>query len=257
MAIRSRAMPESRSDDAEASLSPGEWAKVSEQRALVYGWLSTLYAAEIPRARLAAYLAGEAAPLLEGFSIMGFGAEARRLQAAIDALREVQDAHLELAADFAQLFLLDAHAGALPYASAHDTGEARLYGPAEARMRAFLARASLAIQDDFKEPADHLAVHLALMARIALEQAGAADVADAARDQAAFLRDALLPWLPSFAARSQRASPRFDLYPALAALLLALVEHDAGFLGDVAASSARGGPSPASCGSPSPRRRFG
>ncbi|MCB1993700.1 MAG: molecular chaperone TorD, partial [Geminicoccaceae bacterium] len=160
-------MPESRSEDVEAPLSPGEWATVSEQRALVYGWLSTLYAAEIPQARLAAYLAGEAAPLLEGFATMGLGAEAGRLQAAIDALREVRDAHLELAADFAQLFLLDASAGALPYASAHDAGQGHLFGPAEARMRAFLARASLAIRDDFKEPADHLAVHLALMARIA------------------------------------------------------------------------------------------
>lgn len=227
-------MPESRSLDVDAPLSPGEWAGVSEQRALVYDWFSTLYAAEIPRHRLAAYLAGEAAPFFEGFSTMGLGVEAGRLQAAIEALRPVDDAHLELAADFAQMFLLDAKAGALPYASAHDTEQGHLFGPAEARMRAFLANASLAIRDDFKEPADHLAVYLASMARIALEQARTADIAAAARDQSAFLGDALLPWLGHFARRSQKAPQRFDVYPALAALLIAFVEQDASFLADAA-----------------------
>lgn len=223
------------SEDAAGALSPGHWAEASEQRALVYGWLSTLYAAEVPRRMLASYLAGDAAPMFEGLSALGFGPEVERFQCAIDALRHVNDAHLELAADFAQMFLLDAGSGALPYASAYDTEETRLYGPAEARMRTFLAGASLAIQDDFKEPADHLAIYLAVMARLAGQHAHTADIAAAARDQAAFLRDALLPWLSDFEARSQQASPRFDFYPALAALLTVLVKHDASFVRDVAA----------------------
>lgn len=221
-----------------ASLSPEEWTHVSEQYALVYGWFSTLYANEMPQPVLASYLSGEAAPLFEGFAILGLGAEARRLQAAIDALRDVPDAHLELAADFALMFLLDAETGALPYASAYGTEQTRLYGPAEEGMRTFLTDASLAIQDEFREPADHLAIYLAVMERLVTQQAHTADVSAAARDQASFLDDALLGWLPKFAARNQNASPRFDFYPALAALLSVFVERDASFVRDVAALSA-------------------
>ncbi len=205
------------------------------QRARVYGWFSTLYAGEIPRQTLASYLAGDATPF-EAFSALGLGAEVRRLQAGIDALRDVDGAHLELAADFAQMFLLDAKAGALPYASAYDADNARLYGPAEARMQSFLADASLAVQDEFKEPADHLAVYLAVMARLTEKQAQAADIGAAARDQLAFLQDALLSWLPNFGASNQEASPRFDFYPGLAALLIAVVKVDAQFVRDIAES---------------------
>ncbi|MFA7428558.1 MAG: molecular chaperone TorD [Rhodospirillaceae bacterium] len=216
-------------------VSPGAWARVSRQRALVYGWFSALYAAEVPRATLASYMAGGAAPMLKGFSILGLESEAERLHAALEALRGVDYAHLELAADFAQMFLLDAKGGALPYASVYESEGARLYGPAEERMRAFLAGASLAIQDDFKEPADHLALYLAVMARLIEDNARTADSAAAARDQAAFLEDAVLSWLPAFNARSQQASPRFDFYPALAALLTAVVLQDASFVREVAA----------------------
>lgn len=223
-------------EQVDATLSPGEWAQVSEQRVLVYRWFSTLYAAEVPQHLLDSYLAGEAAPLFKGFSALGFAAEGQRLQAALDALREVEDAHLELAADFAQLFLLDANTGALPYASAYDTEQTRLFGPTEARMRSFLANASLAVEDEFKEPADHLAIYLAVMTQLIEQHAHASDTAAAACDQEAFLRDALLGWLPDFDARNQQASPRFDFYPALSALLVMFVEHDAIFVGEVAQS---------------------
>ncbi len=218
-----------------AALSTSEWAEVSAQRAVVYGWFSTLYANEIPKPVLASYLAGQDTPF-QAFSALGLGTEVRRLQASIEALREMEHAHLELAADFAQMFLLDAKAGALPYASVYGADEARLYGPAEARMQSFLADASLAIQDEFREPADHLAVYLAVMARLAREQAQAGDIAAAARDQHSFLQDALLTWLPQFDAANQKASPRYDFYPALAALLIAVVRIDAQFIGDIAAS---------------------
>lgn len=220
-------------EHAVADLSISEWVEVSTQRARVYGWFSTLYASEIPRHMLASYLAGDATPF-DAFTALGLNAEVRRLQAGIDSLRNVDHAHLELAADFAQMFLLDAKAGALPYASVYDADETRLYGPAEARMQSFLAGASLAVQDEFREPADHLAVYLAVMARITKEQAQTPDIGAAARDQRAFLQDALLTWLPYFCASSQEASPRFDFYPALADLLIAFVKVDVQFIRGIA-----------------------
>lgn len=74
--------------------------------------------AEAPECTLAFYLGGEAAPLFEGFSVLGLDTEVQRLQGTIKTLSDLPDAHLELAADFAQMFLLDAKDSALPYASA-------------------------------------------------------------------------------------------------------------------------------------------
>lgn len=48
------------------------------------------------------------------------------------------------------------------------------------------------------------------------------------------VHDALLSWLPEFSARNQTVYPRFDFYPALAALLLAFIEDDTKYLYDVA-----------------------
>lgn len=215
---------------ADPALSADEWAQSSRSRSLVYGWFSTLYAAEASGPLLESYLAGKAASLFDGLAEAGLGVAVERMQIAVDALRDLPHAHLELAADFAQLFLLDADTGALPYASVYDTEHLQLYGPAEARMRAFLATASLAVRDEFKEPADHLAIYLSLMARLSEQDASTADRPGAARSQADFLQQALLSWLPRFASRNSQASPRFDFYPALAALLVEFVEHDARFV---------------------------
>jgi TorA-specific chaperone len=105
-------------------------------------------------------------------------------------------------------------------------------------MRDFLAARELAIQADFREPADHLAVPLALMAELAGKDAAAGDIAAVATAQASFIRSAVLEWLPHFVARCQQARPRLDVYPALAALLLGFVRADVAFLEDAAGGAA-------------------
>jgi TorA-specific chaperone len=105
-------------------------------------------------------------------------------------------------------------------------------------MRDFLTASGLSIQADFREPADHLAVPLALMAELAGKDASAEDIPAAAAAQAAFIRAALLDWLPRFVERCQQARPRFDVYPALAALLLGFVRADVAFLEDVGGGAA-------------------
>lgn len=220
----------------EAAAHRAEWRLAGRQRALVYGWLATLYAAEVPPTTLNAYFGGAAAPMLEGLAALGLAAETVRLQAALMALHAVPDAALELAADFAQLFLLDARGGAPPYASAYEdeSAAAPLFGAGAARMEAFLADSGLAIRDSFREPADHVAIHLAVMARMVEQNAGAADYHAAAADEVDFLRKVLLGWVPRFADRCRRARPRFDFYPALATLMLGFVRADESLLIELA-----------------------
>lgn len=212
-----------------------EWRDACQQRARVYGWFSSLHAAELPAASLASYLAGEAQTLLDALSHAGLVDASRRVQTALGSLRDIPYGQLELAADFAQLFLLDAKSGALPYVSCYKNDAAQFCGPAEQRMRSFLEQSSLALQDDFKEPADHLAIYLAVMVKL-IEQAGKGDTPQVveALDQAAFLQDGLMDWLPLFVDKCQRVTPRFDFYPAVADLLLAFVQQDQLFLQDVA-----------------------
>ena len=224
----------------QTALGAVQWRLANRQRAQLYGWFASLYAAEVSEVALEGYLGDGYQPLYAGLSDLGLGAEVARLQAAIEALRTLPLARLELAADFAQLFLLDAKTGALPYASVYeDEGKGSvLYGAAEERMRSFLAESGLAIQADFREPADHLAVYLALVAKLAEQDAeqgiDSIDFATAAFEQLSFLQAGLLGWLEAFVQRCQQARPRFDFYPALATLLHGFVREDVLFLDDVA-----------------------
>ncbi len=224
------------SADPQADFGRDDWALASAQRSRLYGWFSRLYALELSEELFRAHFAEGRFGPFAGLAELGLAAEVQRLDTATAALCAEQLPRLELAADFAQLFLLDAKAGALPYASAYEGGEVAspLYGAAEARMREFLAARALAIDPGFREPADHLAVPLALMADLAERAARADDFAAAAREQASFLRVALVDWLPRFAERCRQAAPRFDFYPALADLLLGFVRADLAFVDDVA-----------------------
>ena len=225
-----------------AALSAAEWQFASTQRAGLYGWFARLYAQEVSEGMFRSHFTDGGFAPFAGLAELGLGAEVQRLDAAIAALRAEQLPRLELAADFAQLFLLDGKTSALPYASAYEgkgkDNASPLFGAAEARMRDFLTASGLSIQADFREPADHLAVPLALMAELAGKDASAEDIPAAAAAQAAFIRAALLDWLPRFVERCQQARPRFDVYPALAALLLGFVRADVAFLEDVGGGAA-------------------
>ena len=223
-----------------AALSPAEWQFASTQRAGLYGWFARLYAQEVSEEMFRSHFTDGGFAPFAGLAELGLGAEVQRLDAAIAALRAEALPRLELAADFAQLFLLDGKTSALPYASAYAGKDATspLFGAAEARMRDFLTASGLSIQADFREPADHLAVPLALMAELAGKDAAAEDIPAAAAAQAGFIHAGLVDWLPRFVERCQQARPRFDVYPALAALLLGFVRADVAFLEDVGGSAA-------------------
>lgn len=219
-------------------ISAAQWQLAAAQRARVYDWLAALHAREIDDAGLGACFAGTFAPMLDGLAALGLTRECERLRRAIDELRTTALARLELAADFAQLFLLDARHSAPPYASLYDHADPRFCGAAEARMRTCLAGHALALSDSFREPADHLAVYLSFLARLIDDRPERYAPAHAASAQLDFVDEALLPWLPAFAHRCQSARARFDFYPALAALLNAFVRQDARFLRDVTGEAA-------------------
>lgn len=217
------------------------WHAVSESRAAFYAWFSTIFAIEMPEDMIAAYLRGEAAPLLSALRKIGLDRELSRLQTSLARWSDVPDLRLELAADFARLFLLGGREAALPYASAYLSSDQQLYGDPHVRMQHFLQNSGLQVHADFKEPSDHLAVYLAAMAQWIRQDAGldAKDVSQSAADQWTFLNEALLVWLPQFQARCQQIGNETstDFYPAIAALLLAFLHEDVAYLASVDAKA--------------------
>lgn len=207
-----------------------DWPTLSARRADVYAWFSAVFAAELTDEGLAAYRRGDADPLLDALANMGFSAEIERLAAALRAWDDISFLRAELAADFARLFLIDSRVAATPYASAYLDPKGQLYGEPHRQMRSSLQGSGLQVHSGFKEPADHLAVVLSYV-ETSLRRAGGVAESDrrlAAADQAGFLKDAVLSWLPAFvnSCRQLRGETVSDFYPALADLLLAFVSED-------------------------------
>lgn len=192
-----------------------------QRQALLCQWLATLMSQELDDETLAAYQAGDAASLLAWLSEDGLAAEAGALDTAINGLSLLAHPRLELAADFATLFLSDARHSAAPYASCYLSERGGFMAEPAQRMAARLADAGVALPDDFKEPADHLAVMLDYLAggyRQLAELNGPAQ-APVLAGLAQFLREELCNWLPAFRHRCRHAATTSPFYPALAALI--------------------------------------
>lgn len=202
-----------------------EWQHINAQRAQIYLWFGALFSMEQTKEQLAQYQGNELQGLYDLFTELGLDKEMTRFTNAMSKALQDEHAHIELAADFAQHFLLDEKVSALPYASYYLENK-RLYGDVESKMREFLKDNALSINADFKEPADHLAVYLYLMAHW-IKRANDYDHRDAIfQDQSLFLNNGLLSWLPSFVRKSQKQKLKYDVYPALTAVLLAFIEID-------------------------------
>lgn len=202
-----------------------EWLAVNEQRVSIYQWFSTWFALEQTQVQLDCYHSEELNGLYELFDDLGLSSECARFQESIAVLLQDQDVVLELSADFAQHFLLDDKVSALPYASFY-LEDGKLYGDVETKMREFLSDNQLSVSADFKEPADHLAVYLELMAHWIQKDKNFAEYSRINAEQVLFLNNGLLSWLPNFVEASQKQKLQYDVYPALSQLLLAFVQVD-------------------------------
>lgn len=189
-----------------------------QHQALLCQWFSTLLAAELDLATLQAYMAGDAAPLLEELALLPELTESvHALEHAINGLSLLEQPKLELAADFASLFLSDARHSPAPYASLY-LDDGRFNGPSAQRMQQRLMAAGYAVDAQFKEPADHVAIMLDYLAesyrRLALDPTPQAEA-----NVAQFVSEELASWLPELALRARKTDTASQFYPALLALM--------------------------------------
>lgn len=132
-----------------------------EEKAFIYSWLKNLLSHELTEEQLIQYQQGEFSPLFDFLSAEGMVEETQLIRNELMKLRKIPFSHLELAADFSQLFLLDLTASALPYASAYL--EKDVLTEHLAFLDKLLSTLQLAINKVTKEPRDHLAVYLEIL----------------------------------------------------------------------------------------------
>ncbi|MFD1008041.1 MULTISPECIES: molecular chaperone TorD [Oceanisphaera] len=195
-------------------------AEYYQHQALLCQWFSTLLAAELDAQTLQAYMAGDATPLLEELALLPELADSvQQLQQAISHWSLLEQPRLELAADFAGLFLSDARHSPAPYASLY-LDDGRFNGPTAQRMQLRLIDAGYSVDEQFKEPADHVAIMLDYLAeryrRLALDPTPEAETS-----VAKFVSEDISSWLHEWAQRATRVDTASQFYPALLTLVAA------------------------------------
>ncbi|HGH6027015.1 TPA: molecular chaperone TorD [Vibrio mimicus] len=208
---------------------------LNEKRAEIYWWLSSLFIKELSEQDITHYHSAEIRTFLSGLADEeSLADDVRSLIDALNRLQDRQDAQLELAADFCDLFLKSDRDSALPYASVY-TDKGLLNGKPAQQMRELLAAYEVKVDQNLNEPADHLAIQLDFLAHLVistnqLEQNS--EVNAALQVQSDFISQHLLTWLPVFVERCTQFDT-FGLYAAVARLALAFVKQDQGFLDEL------------------------
>ncbi|VEI76355.1 Chaperone protein TorD [Mannheimia haemolytica] len=176
-----------------------------EERQFIYAWFNAMLARELSDEQLNALQAGEFNDFFAYLSELGFAEQVAKFQAELTACNRLEFPRLELAADFAQLFLLEGNLSAIPYASAYLNGEALEKNLAE--MDRLLSEFGLQVNRESKEPSDHLCVYLTLFDRLLAEKP--------LEEQQQFLQNQLMSWLPAWFAKAKKVKTNTGVYPAL------------------------------------------
>ncbi len=201
---------------------------LNEKRAEIYWWLSSLFFKELSEQDIARYHSAEVRTFLSGLADeQSLNREVKHLVEALNRLQNRQDAQLELAADFCDLFLKSDRDSALPYASVY-TDKGLLNGKPAQQMRELLGAHGVKVEQNLNEPEDHLAIQLDFLAHLAISAnqiEHSAQLSSARQAQSDFISQHLLTWLPAFAERCTQFDA-FGLYSAAARLALAFIQQD-------------------------------
>ncbi|EDA0086785.1 molecular chaperone TorD [Salmonella enterica] len=195
-------------------------ALAQEQYACVYAWLALLFFREVDDEGLIQLQSAEIADWLALLKRQAaLAASVALLEQKIAALSLRQDAQLELAADFCGLFLMTDKKSALPYASQYPQQEPGM-------IKHLLLEAGMEVNDDFKEPTDHLAIYLELLSHLHFSLGESFQQRRMNKLRQKTL-SSLLEWLPEFTNNCFKHDP-YGFYAALSQLLLAIVRFDDG-----------------------------
>ncbi|MEG9487756.1 molecular chaperone TorD [Mannheimia indoligenes] len=184
-----------------------------EEKLLLLQWLRNLLARELSSEQLQALQAVEFQQFFAFLAEIGFAPQSKDLAEEIQKLGLLENPRLELAADFAQCFLLEGRSSALPYASAYLTDPT--LSENLAKMDHYLDRFKLQLNRETNEPSDHLVVYLEVLIQL-IEQNKHQEASD-------FIKNQLLTWLPQLAEKTEKTNITTRFYPILVHFLLAVL----------------------------------
>lgn len=182
-----------------------------QARAIVYNFLSSLFAKEVTKDLVAQLTSAQGKSFLNSLALEpSLSASVNEINAKLGSLNS-KESLLELAADFCGLFLVDGRTSVSPYAGqyleAEPSGEisnavsnevggkrkkdkTQLFGELHQQITEFLTNNKLQIHRDFPEPGDHIAVILAYTADMC--------VTKESKEQLNFINSYLITWINDF-----------------------------------------------------------
>ncbi|MFV0550241.1 molecular chaperone TorD [Limnobaculum xujianqingii] len=202
---------------------------LAQERASIYRWFACLLFQELSVNDMASLNSPELQQLLRGLkSIPELHLPADLFRRKLKALVNRPNNHLELAADYAELFLVAPPSGVSPYAGHYPHSS-----PAEERILMNQWLNHLKQQISNNEAADHLAVQLAVMALL-IEFRDGQSPTFASQHQ--YLKERLISWLPGLVKLCQQRD-KFGFYSSLLRLLKSYILQDEQYLAECIQSS--------------------
>lgn len=184
----------------------------NEERIFIYDWFRNLLGQELSDKQLRDLQVGKFEPFLSFMAELGFASHTAKFKQELTACMLYQHPRLELAADYAQLFLLDGQNSALPYASAYLEGE--FLDQHLSEMDGYLQQFKLGINKVKNEPSDHLCVYLEVLIKL---------IETNSLSQTTFIKENLLSWLPSLQEKTNKVKTQRRLYQTLLVWLIAFL----------------------------------
>lgn len=185
----------------------------SEERLFVYSWLSNVLGHELSKQQLEQYQNGSFDEFFDFLAQQGFSEEINGIKQSLSEIKDKAFSHLELAADYTQLFLLDGQVSALPYASVY-LDETEL-SKNLAFLDKLLIKFGLQLNKDTHEPSDHVCVYIELLYKII-------ESSDQKLEQD-FVQIYFLPWLQRFNLKVKSIKTETDFYPQIINILVGLL----------------------------------
>ncbi|CAM3603326.1 molecular chaperone TorD [Vibrio aquimaris] len=206
---------------------------LNEKRAEIYWWLSSLFAKELSAEILEEYHS----PQIRSFlTALGQNEQLRpctdKLINALNRMLDRNNAQLELAADFCNLFLKSDKDSALPYASIYIGDSGLLNDVPATEMENLMYQYQIEVNKNLNEPADHIAVELDFLGHLIicsnkLMQPEAMETS--MQKQAQFIETHLLSWIPSFVNKCLKLD-NFGFYASVTEVTLAFIKQDYSYL---------------------------
>jgi len=206
-------------------------------RPMAYRWLAGLYSTEITQEMLKTYADNEGQILLNVLSAEPV------LEPVVSAIREAaeepdryQSLSFDLATSFSYLFLgVGGRYSAPPYQSAYVSKRGTLFQVSAEEMNNILRKLDMSVVSELKEPPDHIAIQLSVMAELADRSVNASSGdrivgPDLIEQQTTFLDGHLLGWTPMFR-DDCILNDKSKFYATLSKATVRFLEKDRGWLG--------------------------